>query len=147
MGESLSSRLRRIGLGMLLPGCLLVGCSSAPTRPVLYPNEHYQQTGNEAAQAAVASCQQQARDFGLQETTQSDVAGSAGRGAVVGGVAGAAWGLVRGDVAEIAAAGAAAGAAGSAAASSMAGRKASSTYERFVDKCLGEAGYEVIGWQ
>lgn len=139
--------MHRIALVVIALSALLIGCASPPTRPVLYPNEHYQQTGNDAAEATVADCQQQARDFGLEATTQSDVAGSAGRGAVVGGVAGAAWGLVRGDVAEIAAASAAAGAAGSAAASSMRGRKASSTYERFVERCLDEAGYEVIGWE
>jgi outer membrane lipoprotein SlyB len=136
-----------LGVALILPALILGGCAKPPTQPVLYPNQHYQQTGGANAQAAVQTCERQARDFGLQPSSGSDVAGSAGRGAVVGGAAGAAWGLVRGDFGRATGAGAAAGAAGSAASAGMRGRRPSSTYQRFVEKCLVDSGYEVIGWQ
>ena len=67
-----------------------------------------------------------------------------------GGLAGAsagAWGLVRGNAAENALAGAAAGAAAGTVRGAIKNSETSPVYKNFVQKCLRDRGYEVIGWQ
>ena len=54
------------------------------------------------------------------------VLGSVGRGAGAGAAAGAAGGLVRGL---------------------FRGREPTPVYRRFVERCLSDKGYEVIGWE
>ena len=69
-------------------------------------------------------------------------------GAAVGGASAGAWGLVRGDDAgERALAGMAAGAAAGTVRGAMDSGETSPVYKRFVQKCLSDRGYEVIGWQ
>lgn len=59
-----------------------------------------------------------------------------------------AWGLVRGnDAGERALAGAAAGAATGTVRGTMQSTETSPVFRNFVQKCLNERGYEVIGWQ
>lgn len=128
---------------------MLGGCASTPEiEPVLYPNPHLQQVGRVTADQDIRECTQLARTHGIRETRDSQVASKTAGGAVVGGASGGAWGLVRGnDAGERALAGAAAGAAAGAVRGSMQSAEASPVFRNFVQKCLRDRGYEVIGWQ
>jgi len=68
-------------------------------------------------------------------------------GAAIGGATAGAWGLVRGDAGQRALAGAAAGAAAGTVRGGMQATETSPIFKNFVNRCLRERGYEVIGWQ
>jgi len=123
----------------------LAGC--ATQRPVLYPNAKYNQVGPEIAQRDVDDCIRFAEQSGVSHSAGGKVARSGAEGAAVGGAAGAAVGAVRGRVGERAATGAAAGAAAAATRGAIHSGEPGSVYRGFVQRCLRERGYDVIGWQ
>ncbi len=134
-------------LSMFAVCVLFAGCAGTPN-PVLYPNNHLQQVGQAAADRDIAECRQLAGSSGVAETKDGKVAGQAAGGAAVGGASAGAWGLVRGnDAGERALAGAAAGAAAGTVRGAMNSGQTSPVYKNFVQKCLRDRGYEVIGWQ
>jgi hypothetical protein len=124
---------------------LVAGCATTQ-KPTLYPNAHFKNVGNAAAQRDISECMQLAEDSGVDKSN-NQVAKSGARGAAVGGAAAAVGTLIRGgSVLQGAAAGAAVG--GTAGAVSGAFRNDSNpTYRNFVQRCLHERGYDVIGWQ
>ncbi|MGB5639608.1 MAG: hypothetical protein WBM63_10835, partial [Sedimenticolaceae bacterium] len=63
-----------------------------------------------------------------------------------GGVGAGAWGLVSGNAGERAAAGALAGGSAGAVKGGIDSTRISPTFQRFVQRCLKDRGYEVIGW-
>jgi len=132
--------------GIVLGG-LLVGCASAPPMPVLYPNSHMQSVGQVQAEQDVAACKQLAHSSGVAENKNSEVGKKAVGGAAVGGAAAGAWGLISGNAGQRALAGAAAGAAAGTVSGGMQATETSPIFKNFVDRCLRERGYEVIGWQ
>jgi outer membrane lipoprotein SlyB len=148
--ESGSTRLKGFTFGglYLLAVCALSAGCAGTTNPVLYPNNHLQQVGQAEASRDIAECRQLASSSGVAETKDGQVARQATGGAAVGGASAAAWGLVRGnDAGERALAGAAAGAAAGTVRGSMKSSETSPVYKNFVQKCLRDRGYEVIGWQ
>lgn len=126
----------------------LAGCSGT-RRPVLYPNAHYDAVGETLARSDVDACMGQAGDFGAPVYGSPDITRDTAAGAAVGGAAAGAWGLVRdeSDVGNRALAGAAAGAAAALVRGSLRAGEPSATYKGYVNRCLTERGYEVIGWQ
>lgn len=124
----------------------IYGCASTP-EPVLYPNPHLKQVGNQVAQRDIAECKQLARSSGVNETRDSNVGRQAAGGAAIGGAAGGAYGVVRGDAVERGLAGAAAGAAAGTVRGTMQSSETSPLFKNFVNRCLRDRGYEVIGWQ
>lgn len=138
-------------LAVLLTGVIvtaIAGCSSSPKRPVLYPNQHLNRVGGQVAQQDIDACMRLARTSGVNETKDGEVGRKAAGGAAIGGASTAAYGLFRGgDVADRALAGAAAGAAGGAVRGGMQSTEQSPLFMNFVNKCLSEKGYSVIGWQ
>jgi hypothetical protein len=54
---------------------------------------------------------------------------------------------VRGDAGERAVAGAAAGAATGGVKGVLDGERANPLFQRFVERCLTDRGYDIIGWQ
>lgn len=127
---------------------LLAGCAASPKQPVLYPNAHLKQVGRTAADRDIRECQQLAREYGVRETRDGEIGRKATGGAAMGGASAGAWGLVRGnDAGERALAGAAAGAATGTVRGTMQSTETSPVFRNFVQKCLNERGYEVIGWQ
>jgi len=137
----------RWALTLVLAGLLAIGGCASSQAPVLYPNEKLKQAGPEQADRAIGECRQLA-DAYVQSTAGKDVA----KGAAVGGVAGAAIGAVGGAVSgRGAGAGAAVGAATGATAGAVHGAvkqtAPSPVYKAYVNRCLRERGYEVIGWQ
>ncbi|MCU7959961.1 MAG: glycine zipper family protein [gamma proteobacterium symbiont of Bathyaustriella thionipta] len=125
----------------------LSACSSAPKRPLLYPNSKMTAVGKAQASRDIDHCMQLARDYGVAENKDGEVGRKAASGAAIGGASAGAWGLVRGNAAERALAGAAAGAAAGAVKGGMDSSKTNPTFKRFTQKCLHDMGYEVIGWQ
>ena len=103
----------------------VVACSH---QPILYPNAHLNQVGQDTANNDIKACRQ--------------VATTAGRGPGVGKV---------GSVAEHAAMGAGAGAASGAVwgfiSSVFSPAPPNPTYVAVVDHCLSERGYQVAGWK
>jgi len=124
----------------------LEGCAS--TRPILYPNQHFNTVGSKAADRDIESC------MNLAEAAGADSGGSdAGRAATntVGGAAiGAASGAVGGAVVGAAGSGSAIGAASGATAGLLrwifSEPERSPAYENFVNRCLQERGYQPVGW-
>ncbi|AGA91455.1 hypothetical protein Thimo_2745 [Thioflavicoccus mobilis 8321] len=125
----------------------VVGCASSAKRPILYPNDHYGAVGAGVAQQDIDDCMRQARAFGADAGRGEAIAGGTLAGALIGGATAGAWGAVRGDAAERALAGAAAGGAGGLTRGALRSREPSSTFRNFVQRCLSERGYDVIGWR
>jgi len=122
---------------------LLAGCA---TRPVLYPNAHLKQVGEEQAQRDIAQCQALAEQYIQSDAgvaaAKSTAAGAAG-GAVIGGVAGA----FDGSFGRGLGMGAALGGAIGLVHGMFGAAEPSPVYKNFVTRCLTERGYEAIGWQ
>ena len=112
--------------------------SACASRPQLYPNAKFEQVGAQAAKADVDSCIAKA-DAYLENEKAKQVASGAGKGAVMGGVVG---GLFSGGFR-----GMARGAVAGAAIGGTAGALSPKQLQRqFVNQCLAEKGYQVLGW-
>jgi uncharacterized protein YcfJ len=130
---------------MAAAGLLSVGCGAR--RPVLYPNAMLEQVGAEAARTDVDRCMALAEEH-VGSGGAGPVAERGVRGAAVGAAAGAAVSAVLGgNVGRSAAAGAAGGGAAGATAGLFDSAEPDPVYRGFVEKCLQEKGYEVIGWK
>jgi hypothetical protein len=129
-------------LGAILPALLLAlalgGCAS---KPVVYG-------GGTVAQADIDDCRRLAREAGAAGADGGRVARDAAVGAAAGGAATGIYGAVRGydDVGNRTAAGAAAGAAVGVVRGVSRSGEPSSTFKRYVNRCLRERGYDVVGW-
>lgn len=133
-----------ISLSLLL---VLVGCASSPPKPVLYPNAHFNKVGQQTADKDIEECKTLAHSSGVNEKKDGEIGKNAATGAAVGGAAAGAWGLVSGSAGERALAGAAAGAAAGTVRGGVKSTETSPVFKNFVQKCLRDRGYEVIGWQ
>lgn len=88
-------RVLRVTFHVVL-AVMLTACASQPKQPVLYPNNHLQQVGEQTAQRDIDACVQLARGSNVNETQDGEVGKRAAGGAAIGGTSAAAWGLVRG---------------------------------------------------
>jgi hypothetical protein len=122
---------------------LLLACA---TRPIVYPNEKLRESGQVAVEADTDACIAEAKAY-LEDGRVPEVAKRTGESAVVGGAVGAAVGAVSGSVGRGAAAGAAGGAAGGLARGLWHWRDPDPVEKRYVERCLAERGYDVIGWR
>lgn len=131
--------------GALAALTLAAGCATSQ-KPVLYPNAHLKNVGDAAAQRDIHECIEMAENSGVSKSS-NQVVKRGTEGAAVGGAAAAVGTLIRGgSVIEGAAAGAAIG--GTAGAVHGAFRNdVNPTYRNFVQRCLRDRGYDVIGWQ
>ncbi|ADJ27084.1 glycine zipper family protein [Nitrosococcus watsonii] len=125
----------------------VTGCSGP--RPILYPNNHFKEVGQEVAEQDIAECRAMAKAAGAMPG-KGKVAGAAKNSAVGAGV-GAASGAVGGAVIGAPGSGAAIGAASGAAAgllrSLFGSSQPSQAYIAFVNQCLKERGYAPMGWE
>jgi len=125
---------------------IVAGC--ATQRPVLYPNTKLKRVGNEVAQREIDDCMRLAEQYGVSPGRGDKVARGAGGGAAVGGATGAVAGAIGGrNVGDAAAAGAAIGGTAGAVRGAVRSDRPSEAYRGFVQRCLRERGYDVIGWQ
>lgn len=135
----------RCRVGVLLTLTAFLGGCAAP-RPVLYPNAALNQRGQASADRVIASCMQRADAAGLDES-KGRVAKGAAAGALGGAIVGAAVGSVSGNAGKGAEYGAAGGAARGGVWGLFRGRDPGQTYRNYVDRCLAESGFDVIGWK
>ena len=140
--------MRRVVVAVLASG--LVGCATAS--PVLYQNQKYEDVGRAGADRDIAECEQSADRAGA--TADAGKAGQAAKSAGVGAAGGAAAGAVGGAIGGSPGIGAAAGAASGVVwslFSTMFGwvtpSEPSSAHMSYVDMCLTERGYQVVGWK
>ncbi len=136
----------RVALVLLTVALAMVGCSSTQS-PVLYPNAHLREVGQEQAERDIQACRELASQnvpsAAGKEVAKDTAVGAAG-GAAVGAVAGAVSGHGAGAGAAI---GAATGGTAGAVHGAAKQTGPSPVYKNFVNRCLREKGYEVIGWQ
>lgn len=137
----MSVRFVAWGLVLIIAGC-------ATQRPVLYPNYKFKRVGNEAAQRDVDKCMRLAEQYGVSPGRGDKVARGGGGGAAVGGATGAVAGAIGGrNVGDSVARGAAVGATAGGVGAAVRSDRPSEAYRGFVERCLRERGYDVIGWQ
>ena len=138
-------------LSVVLALSLALGCASP--RPLLYPNGKLESVGREVAEVEIEECMLVAEDAALFSDGEragelaKDPAERAGSGAA----AGAAGGAIRGNAGTGAAIGAATAATWGVARSGLRrlfGRSEPNKFERrFVERCLADRDYVVIGWK
>lgn len=116
--------------------------ASCASRPKLYPNETLRAKGKEASEADIDQCLKDAETY-LDSSEGKKIVKSAGFGAAVGGAMGAVAGAFYGDISGGAARGAAIGGAGGAVSGSL---TPDQLKHRYVNQCLADKGYNVIGW-
>jgi outer membrane lipoprotein SlyB len=131
-------------------GCASTGSNSPSARPVLYPNATLNRVGDAAARAEVDACMARAQAAGLSPVEQNNAVGQrAGQGAAVGGVAAAVGALVTGrnfdSIQTSGVAGAAVGGSAGAVSGAMQNRP-SQIYRQYVQRCVSDKGFDVIGW-
>ncbi len=119
----------------------------APRRPVFYPNDHLRSVGEDRAQTDVQQCLELARDYVPEEAAASQTAKQTAGGAAVGAVVGTAVGAAAGNTGRGAAIGAAGGGTRGLIRGLSRSREPEPVTKRFVDQCLSERGYRVIGWK
>jgi uncharacterized protein YcfJ len=127
---------------------IVVAAGCAPKRPVLYPNPHYLQVGDEVAEQDVQECIELAHAYGHEAPRPGDrVAGEAAGGSIAGAIVGGAVGWVLGNPGR----GAGAGAAGGGAAGGLRGvsrvRDPDPIEMQFVETCLRNRGFQTVGWK
>jgi hypothetical protein len=126
----------------------LAGCASQrPPRPQLYPNDHYQRVGIEVAEMDIGGCMARAEHGAPRESQVANTAKNTVGGAAGGAALGAIGGAIAGSAGTGAAAGAAVGAGAGLMKSAYDASKPSETYKGYVEACLRDKGYEIIGWR
>lgn len=126
----------------------LAGCSSAK-RPVLYPNAHLNNVGQQQADADINACMRAAEASGANDNRGGDVAKSTAKAGAVGASTGAVVGAISSGTSV--GRGAAIGGAGAATATLVGGAfdasEPTQVYIRYVEQCLHDKGYQSIGWR
>ncbi len=146
-----ADRSKGDSLRTLVIVCLLclgfMGC--AGPKPVLYPNTHLKEVGEDAAQHDITECQQLAEEAGATpaEGKGEQVATSTVVGGGIGAASGAVGGAVVGAAGRGAGIGAAAGATAGLLRALLRRPPPSQAYINFVNRCLRERGYDPVGWQ
>lgn len=134
----------------VLTGCAFTGPNSSSARPVLYPNATLTRVGEAQARAEADGCIVRAAQAGLTPDQKTNEMGRrAGEGAAVAGVASAVGALITGrssNVLRAGATGAAVGGSAGAVSGAFHNDKINPVYRQFVQRCLSEKGFDVIGW-
>ena len=134
-----------------LAGCASNGAGSASARPVLYPNAALNRVGDAQGQMEVNACLSRAQASGLGPSQNTNEVGRrAGEGAATAGVASVVGALITGrgseGVLRAGAAGAAIGGSAGAVSGAFHNDRPNGVYRSFVQRCLSEKGFDVIGW-
>jgi len=129
----------------MMAAVLMAGCSSQ--RPALYPNEHLKEVSETQAQADIDYCIAYVKEHGIYEQDRKEQVRAVGRTTAVGAGTGAAVGALRGNPGRGAATGAVAGAAGGTMRQILRSNKPDSVFKGYVNRCLADRGYDVVGWR
>ena len=131
----------------IISAILLQSCAHQQ-RPVLYPNKQLTSTSREIVDRDIDNCIRLGKEYVASKTRAGEVAVRTTRNAAIAAATGAAISaIVGGNVGEAAAAGAAG--AGTATVASEVTKPADvdPLFRNFVEKCLRDKGYEVMGWR
>jgi len=135
---------------LLLAACASTGPDSPSAIPVLYPNATLTDMGDDQAPVEVAACRSRAVASGLGPSQKSnEVSRRAGEGGATAGIAAAVGAFITGRSADAlrgAATGGVIGGAAGAVSGSFNNDKPNSVYRNFVQRCLTDKGFDVIGW-
>lgn len=116
-----------------------IGCSS---RPKLYPNQKLKNSGKEVAEKDIDRCIEDGDEY-LESSKGKKIAKGAGAGAAIGGAIGAVGGMFTGNLGRGLVRG---GAIGAAAGGTSSALSPDQIKRNFVNQCLADQGYQVIGW-
>lgn len=138
----------------VLCSCLvLLCCSCAARRPVLYPNEAFLAADPEAIDQEIDRCLTLATRY-TGDPDLARIKDSAEETALLsaaGAITGTAIGAVAGNVGHGAAIGAISGASGGVTRGILRRRdrwdESNSLYRNFVERCLADRGLETLGWR
>jgi len=133
------------GLALLAMAAAAPGCASK--KPVLYPNSHLERAGAEQSQRDIADCIQLAKTADLEKSKSAEAAKSGAGGAAVGAAAGAAGGAIAGNAGRGAGVGAATGAIVGVSRGLFKASEPDPLYVNYVNICLREKGYQIVGWK
>lgn len=128
-------------VSMLISG----GCSTTKS-PILYPNEHLTTVGAEKANRDIEECCRLADSY-LKSQKTKEMAKKTVESSVVGAATGAAAGSMFGNAGRGAAAGAAAGAASTVTHALFRVKDPDPVFMNYVNRCLSDRGYQLIGWE
>lgn len=142
-----SRRARSAAVGAAVLFGVGSSAACATKKPVLYPNAHLQQVGADQSQRDIDECIELAKAADLESSKAAEAAKSGAIGAGVGGAAGAAGGAIAGSAARGAGAGAAVGAIVGVSRGLFRARDPDPLLVNYVDMCLGERGYRIVGWK
>lgn len=134
-----------VAIFVALLGVLVVSCSTK--HPVLYPNKHFKDVGEVAAQADIEDCIEFAAAHGAGANREAKVAGQTAAGAAIGAATGAAVGAVTGNPGRGVAVGAAGGGTGGFMRGVLNSSDPDAVQRRFVEQCLRDKGYQPVGWR
>lgn len=138
---------RNAPLVIVISGLLLFS-ACGPKRPVFYPNDHLKTMGKGQARADADQCMAEAKEYGVKNDAAKGVAGKAVKGAAIGAaVSVVVSAVLGGNVGRAAGAGAAGGATAGAVSGAFDADEPDAVFKNYVERCLREKGYEVIGWQ
>ena len=126
----------------ILPILGILFLTACASKPQLYPNHKLKTVGKEAAKKDIDQCIADADEY-LKSSKGKNITKGAGAGAAIGGAMGAVGGLFTGNVGGGLVRGGAIGAAGGGAAGAL---SPDQVKQRFVNQCLTDKGYQVIGW-
>jgi len=134
---------------ILLVSLFFSACASY--RPILNDNAQYQKVGEAQAEADIDLCMNKADAF-LEKHKEERAQKQAGRQAVGGAILGGVIGALSGRGIEGAAGGAAIGGAAGAAGGYVGEKskdnlKPDDLKQNYVQKCLQQKNYEVLGWK
>lgn len=117
--------------------------------PILYPNEHSQAVGKEAAQRDIDACMELAESAGAEagDSSATQAATNTATGAAVGAASGAVGGAIIGSAGTGSVIGAASGATIGIIRWLFSKPQHNPTFENFVNRCLTDRGYQPVGWE
>lgn len=121
----------------------LILLSACAAKPKLYPNAKYKSVGKETAESDVEVCMKEAETF-LESEKGKDMVKGAGKGAIFGAAIGAVGGMLTGNFGSGLARG---GAIGATAGGTSAALSPDQVKRSYVNQCLADKGYQVIGWK
>ncbi len=142
--KSISATLR----WTIIAGTVFFFSACAAQKPVFYPNAHYETVGEQRAMADAQQCMADAREHGVDPDAANRTGNRAAKGAAVGAVSSAVVSAVLGgNVGRAIGAGAAGGATAGAVSGATEASDPGQLFKRYVERCLQEKGYDVIGWR
>lgn len=121
--------------------------SFAKPSPDLYPNQKLNSVGATQARRDVIDCEIKAEDYESQNSQSYSGARSAVRGGVRGAALGALGGAIMGNAGRGTGAGAAIGGTKAVLDNRKESREGSPQYRQYVEACLDDLGYKVVGWK